>query len=199
VRAHQRERLLRAVCRACADRGYESVTVADIVREARVSRRAFYAHYSCKEDCFLDGFTTLLARFRRRVGAAVAAAGSDWLQRVAVGLAELLRALEEQPDAARTLFVDALSGGPRVIRQRQRALRECAAELSLPHGAPKELAESVVGATVEVIFATVLEGRVSGLVSLHEELLYCMLVPLIGHDEAQAGLARARAFTKSSS
>ena len=43
VRASQRERLLRSVIAAVSDIGYPSVTVADIVRRARVSRAAFYA------------------------------------------------------------------------------------------------------------------------------------------------------------
>ena len=46
VRAAQRERLLRAVIAAVARTGFRDVTVADIVRGARVSRAAFYAHFS---------------------------------------------------------------------------------------------------------------------------------------------------------
>ena len=53
VRAAQRERLLRAVIAAVARAGYGELTVADIVRGARVSKAAFYAHFSGKEDCFL--------------------------------------------------------------------------------------------------------------------------------------------------
>src|SRR5215472_18473993 len=53
VRASQRERLQRAVIAAVAESGYADVTVADIVRRARVSRVAFYAHFRGKEDCFL--------------------------------------------------------------------------------------------------------------------------------------------------
>src|ERR1700693_5927316 len=53
VRASQRERLLRSVIAAVSESGYLAVTVADIVRRARVSRAAFYAHFADKEDCFL--------------------------------------------------------------------------------------------------------------------------------------------------
>src|SRR5690348_12166043 len=53
VRAAQRERLLRSVIAAVAASGFSDVTVADIVRGARVSRAAFYAHFADKEDCFL--------------------------------------------------------------------------------------------------------------------------------------------------
>ena len=53
VRASQRERLLRSVIAAVSESGDLAVTVADIVRPARVSRAAFYAHFADKEDCFL--------------------------------------------------------------------------------------------------------------------------------------------------
>ena len=53
VRASQRERLLRSVIATVSESGYLAVTVADIVRPARVSRAAFYAHFADKEDCFL--------------------------------------------------------------------------------------------------------------------------------------------------
>ena len=53
VRAAQRARLLGAAIAAVAAEGYSEVTVADIVRGARVSRAAFYAHFADKEDCFI--------------------------------------------------------------------------------------------------------------------------------------------------
>ena len=53
VQASQRERLLRAAVAAVAAKGYSAVTVADIVRQARVSRAAFYLHFRGREDCFL--------------------------------------------------------------------------------------------------------------------------------------------------
>ena len=53
VHASQRERLLRAAVAAIAEKGYPAVTVADIVRRAKVSRAAFYLHFRSREDCFL--------------------------------------------------------------------------------------------------------------------------------------------------
>ena len=53
VRASQRERLLRSVIAAVSECGYQAVTVADIVRRARVSKKAFYEHFANKEQCFL--------------------------------------------------------------------------------------------------------------------------------------------------
>jgi AcrR family transcriptional regulator len=195
VRAHQRERLLRAVSRACVAHGYLKVTVADIVAEAHVSRRAFYSHYASKEECFLAAFEAQLQRLERRVARVCTAGGPDWQDRSACGLAELLQTLAEQPEMAYTVFVAALSAGPRAIAIRQRAIRRYTREVPLPEGAPSELAESVVGAVIEIIYQTVLEGQAAQLPWMHRDLLYCLLVPLVGDGAANAMLERAGAFT----
>src|ERR1700728_2752894 len=66
VRASQRERLLRSVIAAVSESGYPAVTVADVVRRARVSRVAFYAHFGDKQECFLaataEGRELMIAR-----------------------------------------------------------------------------------------------------------------------------------------
>ena len=49
----QRERMLDAMARAVAAKGYAKVTVADVVALAGVSRRTFYEHFADKEQCFL--------------------------------------------------------------------------------------------------------------------------------------------------
>jgi AcrR family transcriptional regulator len=42
-------------------KGYEAITVQDIVDEADVARSTFYAHYTGKEDLLRSGFQTLRA------------------------------------------------------------------------------------------------------------------------------------------
>lgn len=199
VRAHQRERLLRAISRACAMHGYLGTTVADIVKEARVSRRTFYSHHAGKEECFLAAFRVLLERLERRLAQAFAAAGESWQQRAACGLAEMLRFLAEQPETADTLFVAVMFAGPRAAKIRQQALRRYTLQVPLPDGAPPELAESVVGSVIEIVYQTLLEGRAGDLPDMYGELLYCLLVPLVGDQAADATLERANVLTKSSS
>ncbi len=50
-----RARLLEGMARAVAAQGYADTTIADIVREAGVSRRTFYEHFSDKTDCLSAG------------------------------------------------------------------------------------------------------------------------------------------------
>src|ERR1044072_9612789 len=48
----QRERLLAAVPGVVAKRGYEAMSVADLVKAAAGSRNAFYKNFKDKQDCF---------------------------------------------------------------------------------------------------------------------------------------------------
>src|SRR6266436_983800 len=108
VSASQRERLLRSVIAAVSERGYPAVTVADIVRSARVSKKAFYAHFANKEQCFLaatgEGRELMIARVTSASRALPAGADDEDLLRAAPRIfAEMNRrwherARERHPD-----------------------------------------------------------------------------------------------------
>ncbi len=71
VAASQSTRLLEAVGRAVADKGYAATTIDDIVRGAGVSKKTFYEHFRDKEDCFVAAYEAaadalLRARARAR-------------------------------------------------------------------------------------------------------------------------------------
>ena len=51
--AGHRARLTEGLAAAIAAKGYAAVTIADVVRLARVSKRTFYEHFADKEACFL--------------------------------------------------------------------------------------------------------------------------------------------------
>jgi len=190
VRAHQRERLLRAVSELCATQGYDATTITHIVREAGVSQRAFRKHFASKQECFLAAYRTLLAGLEERLDEACAGI-SPWWDRVAAGLKALLEDLACRPSMAHTLFVDVLFAGDEAKRLRQAALREYQGYLVLPDGLPPGVEETVVGGIVEMIYHTIREDRTSELPSMYSEMLYCLLLPLLGHEQATAVCSRA--------
>jgi AcrR family transcriptional regulator len=51
--AGHRERLLAGLAAALRERSYWEITVADVVRHARTSRRTFYQHFADKQDCLI--------------------------------------------------------------------------------------------------------------------------------------------------
>jgi AcrR family transcriptional regulator len=117
----QRERMLEAMSRAVEEKGYAKVTVADVVRLARVSRSTFYEQFADKEECFLATYEagaqalmeTVAERVRRE-------GGEDWHDRIRVGLTCYTELLASDPALARTLLVDVLGAGPRAVQLRRR-------------------------------------------------------------------------------
>ena len=72
-----RRRLLDGLAASIAAGGYRATTVADIVRQARTSRRTFYEHFADKEACYVGLLTEANAQMIRQVTAAVDP-GAPW-------------------------------------------------------------------------------------------------------------------------
>src|SRR5581483_1013738 len=118
VREAQRERLLRAVIAAVDQTGFGDVTVADIVRGARVSRGAFYAHFSNKEDCFLAATREGGRLMTERVISATRALpeGTTAEELLRASLVAYVDFLATEPAFARAFYIDMPVAGPRAIR-----------------------------------------------------------------------------------
>ena len=120
VAASQRARMLDAVVRAVAERGYASVTVADVVGLAGVSRRTFYEHFVDKQDCFLAAYETGVQVLIGEILQSMDGAPEGWRDRLHVALATYTRVLASEPLFARTLLIDVLGAGARAVELRQR-------------------------------------------------------------------------------
>lgn len=117
----QRDRMLRAVVAAVAERGYAHVTVGDVVSRASVSRRTFYEHFTDKQDCFLAAYRHGAERLAIRVvtaGDARARAGAGWEDRLRAGLQAYAATHASDPRFARTLLVDVLGAGQEAVELR---------------------------------------------------------------------------------
>ena len=193
VRASQRERLLRAVIAAVSESGYLPVTVADIVRRARVSRVAFYAHFADKEDCFLaataEGRELMIDRIVSATSALPAEAGDEEVLRVALraylaflaGEAAFARVFYlhmptagpravDRLDAAQGLFADLTERWHRRARERHRHWPPVPAEAYL----------ALAGGTAELVRSRVRVARTDELPELEETLLSLHLAVLAG-------------------
>jgi AcrR family transcriptional regulator len=117
----QRARMLDAMTRTVAQKGYAGATVADVVAGAGVSRRTFYEYFTDKEHCFLDAYETGSRAVIEDIAHAVRASHAvGWEERVRVGLEAYTRVLAAEPDLAQTLLVNVLGAGPRAIALRRR-------------------------------------------------------------------------------
>src|SRR3954453_20508067 len=99
VWANQRARMLDAMSRAVATKGYARVSVADVVELAGVSRRTFYEQFTDKEHCFLVAYETgTEALIGEMVTRAAAVDGVDWHGRLRAALDAYTGILAGEPE-----------------------------------------------------------------------------------------------------
>lgn len=189
----QRERLLDATSRAVSELGYPGLTVAAILQRAGVSRKTFYEHFSDKEECFLAAYDIVTAGLLHGVSEAYERPG-PWPRRIRAGLAELLRLLAAEPAFARMCIVEVLAAGPRAQQRRDDTMRRFTVffdaglrELPPAITAPSLVAESVVGAIYEIVYARIRRGETDTLPEILDDLVYVALVPFLGREQAARG------------
>jgi AcrR family transcriptional regulator len=193
VREAQRERLLRAVIAAVGESGFRSVTVADIVRGARVSRAAFYAHFADKEECFLAATRQGGLLMADRVAAASRQEPKDATDETALrsSLTAFLGFLAEEPTFARAFYIEMPAAGPRAVRQIEAALHGYARMNRAWHerarrahpdwpAVPYQAYYALAGATTELVRAEVRTGTMSAIRSLEDTLVALHLAVLAG-------------------
>jgi AcrR family transcriptional regulator len=101
----QRAKLLDAMVRMVAEKGYEAATVADAVKLARVSRGTFYELFESKEACLAAAYRLGLDVLASRVGEGVRGA-ADWREELRLGLRAYLRTFDEEPLFARVYLLE---------------------------------------------------------------------------------------------
>lgn len=153
----QRERLLEAMLALAATTGYRSVSVAQLSSHAGVSSATFYEQFSDKEDCMVAAYRAAVARFLAPVQSLVMA--GEQPEAVLAGVERLLRAVQQDPHAARVLFIEALGGGPRLRDERLRIAGELGREID------GFLASSTPGRGVLDLPATALAGGIRNIVA----------------------------------
>src|SRR5690349_11835351 len=104
---HRRSRLLSAALDLFAERGFEETSLGAIVARARMSKSAFYAHFTTKEDCFREVLLAEGGELLRDV-LAEAATGHDHHERLRLGITRFVVACFERPTVARLLIVESV-------------------------------------------------------------------------------------------
>jgi AcrR family transcriptional regulator len=200
VEASQRARLLKAVGRAVADKGYGAATIDDIVRGAGVSKKTFYEHFADKEGCFLAAYEAAGEELFRRVRDAHRT-GDAWLERSRAGIAAYLHWLAAEPALARVFLIEVAAAGPRAAEARERLrdryavlLRELQQQARADNPAlpqlPDEVFHAAVAAVDELVVRRIREATAEGLPELEPILLYLQVALLAGPQVAAESAAR---------
>jgi AcrR family transcriptional regulator len=172
VARNQRERCFAAAVAVAAQKGYEAMTVADILELSGVSRSAFYVHFANKAQC-------LTAAAEEMVEAALAAfdperGGVPAEPRQA--LQGFLAMLRSQPAAARVFFVELHAAGKEGEEVADRAFAALAArieELDRAAGRPSitaALRQAVIGGLRKMIQTRLARGELEQLEQEAEQI-----------------------------
>ncbi len=192
----QRERLLAAVVRVVADKGYEATSVADILEEAGVGRESFYELFDDKQDCILAAHSVLVDHLEATVKAAYDEPG-PWAGRVRKSVAAMLDWFAADPAAARVTVVELAAIGA-VSRERFQEdfrrftkLLEDGRDETEPGPDRPQAPELAIGAGFARVYEEVIRGRAAELPRLLPELTYELLVPFVGEEAAKEEQQRA--------
>jgi AcrR family transcriptional regulator len=198
VAHNQRERLIAGLATAVAERGYQAVTITDITRQAKVSRRVFYENFEGKEECFLAAFEVVVGHIHELAVEAVAVA-PDWPHQAIAAARAVLAFLASEPDLARLCLVESQGASPELAARFHEAVHEAVPLLELGRRErergrelPPSTEESTIGALVMLASRKVGAGEAASLTDLLPDFTEFILAPYLGAEEA-ARSARASA------
>ncbi len=194
----ERERLLEAMLRVSAAKGYETTTVNDVIEVAGVSRETFDEMFAGKEACFLEAYEAVFDVLVAHVTAAFeAAAGEPWPQRIVAALSALVGLLSIEAGIARLAMVEVTAAGEGARARYRSALARFTPflEEGRDHSGqgdelPADTARFAIGGATSMIFDEVRAGRGPELKRILPDLVFAVLMPYIGPEAAEDEMRR---------
>lgn len=173
-----RHRLLEGMAQAVATKGYAETTIADIVREASVSRRTFYEYFNTKADCLIALYTAASHNAIDVLRNAIDPA-RPWQTQVETAIHAYLGCLAQNPVLMRTLFIEILGLGAEGLAARRRVNNEIASFMlkvinAEQDGKPRDtalsadMAMTVVGGINELVLQAIEQDSVTDVAKLAE-------------------------------
>ncbi|MDP2818601.1 MAG: TetR/AcrR family transcriptional regulator [Polaromonas sp.] len=171
-----RSRLIEGMAHSVAAKGYADTTVADIVREAGVSKRSFYECFATKSDCLIALYVAASHGALKVLKESIDPR-RDWKTQVEHALGAYLACLASNPALLRTLFIEILGLGDQGLQVRRRMNQELAdfvvqvvhaGHLHTPQEAARNstMAMAVVGGINELVLQAIESGRTADLAEL---------------------------------
>jgi AcrR family transcriptional regulator len=165
VASNQRRRLIDGMIDTVGAKGYAASTVADVIKRAGVSRKAFYEHFANKEECFLATYDSIAAVGQHATAEAFRRA-EGLPDRANTALGDLFDLAISRPAALRVLMIEIAATGPPGIERRERLAADYEGILrrilGLPAGPgpiPNPVLRGVVGGMVHVLYGHLRRGQ----------------------------------------
>lgn len=187
-----RGRILAAMARLAAQRGYAAVSIAEIAAAARVSRRAFYASFSSKESAFLAAQAESLRSAIASASAAFCLAPS-WPEAVWSSTEATLAFMAANPDLVALGVGEVYAAGREAVRrseQSQGAFRIFLEPAFAVYpavagvGCREFISQAVASAVHGLMRRQLVRGRVDAMRSMLPQAVFVILAPFLGAGEA---------------
>jgi len=164
-----------------ASRGYAETTIADIVREAGVSKRTFYENFESKDACFLELYRAASHAALRALRSSLAP-DKPWQAQVEHALSTYFAHLAAGPALVRTLFVEIHQLGPAGMQVRREVMQHMAdflletvnassaavpgSHVPAEEGLSRTMALAAVGGINELVLEVIEKGEIEQLQAL---------------------------------
>jgi AcrR family transcriptional regulator len=187
----QRTRLIEAITRTAAERGYANTTVEHVAAYAGVTQETFYRYFSGTDQCLIAAYDSFFERLMAHIDAACSAA-DPWPLQVKAAVAATLNFFAEVASTGRVFTVEAMSAGPAALERRFASIDRLArllrrgrdynpAAASLPAATERTL---VAGVVLQISIHLLAEEG-SLLPAQEPELVELVLTPYVGSREAK--------------
>jgi AcrR family transcriptional regulator len=192
VAENQRLRIMFAAAELAEDKGYNATTIGDITRLAGVDGRAFYSIFLDKQDAFMAvhelGFQRVMD-----VTAGAFFAGSTWPERNWEAGRAFTQFLEQNPMIVHVGFVEAYAVGPGAVQRVEDShtafamlLHEGYRYVAEEARPPRVVLEAIITTIFEIVYHQARGSGAPRLSGLLGHLIYLVLSPFLGSEEANA-------------
>lgn len=196
-----RARLVEAMARSCAKRGYVDTSLTRLLEATGASRAEFDRLFGSKEACAVAAMDEILAEGIAAVGSSFSGDTSE-AESTLRALLALLQLFVAKPHMGSLAMTDSRQRLPRAAFERYASgfviliamldrLRADGAEGSQ---APPSAARAALGGAEAVIRREIALGRTAALPLLLPDLIYSAVVPFLGQREALRIVRQARSM-----
>ncbi len=192
-----RERLLEAMLLVSGERGYENISVQDVIERAGASRATFYKHFEDKEDCFAQAYHDAAGWLYTRL-TGIAKRQPGWREGLRAALAELLEFCANQPALARALLVEVHAAGGAALAEHDllmerlsHAIDSARREIPSRQAPPPVTATFMVGAIETLVRTKLMSAEPETAPEMLPGLLHFVVMQFFGEDAAWDELTAA--------
>jgi AcrR family transcriptional regulator len=193
-----REGEMEGVLQVVGQLGYRAASVRAVLEYSGGHRKQFYDHFTSLEDCFQQAYATWIERLGVSLLEAAVAAPS-WPSGVRAGLVRLFEFVTEQPQIARSLFVEVQVVGGEALAVREEALERLAGaidsvrgEIAAEQEPPDATAIFVVGGVEACLCDALAAGDESRIWDALPELMHLAVGSYLGKEAAEEAFESAR-------